>query len=137
VRFFTKLFSRDKSDAQDEIRVRDPGSLMTVLLVDDDEINIMVLTEILQNHYTVLSTTDSRRAVELARRHHPDVILLDIIMPNMDGYEVRSLLKNNAKTRKIPVIFITGMSSIAGSEEHIAKPFEPDKVLTTLAKVVS
>jgi diguanylate cyclase (GGDEF)-like protein len=104
-----------------------------VLIVDDESTNIIALTRILSAEYTVYAATDGQDAIETAREYLPDVILLDILMPDMDGYEVLSILKNDEKTREIPVIFVTGLGSSddeergldLGAADYIIKPFTP------------
>jgi len=103
----------------------------SILLVDDDKTNISELRRILSPDYTIYASSDGEGALETAEEFVPDVILLDIIMPDMDGYEVISALKSNEKTKDIPVIFITGLDSAdderkglaLGAADYIAKPF--------------
>jgi diguanylate cyclase (GGDEF)-like protein len=104
-----------------------------VLIVDDEKANIIALTHILSPEYTVYAAKNGKDAVEVAKEHLPDVILLDIVMPEMDGYEVLSILKNEEETREIPVIFVTGLSGSEdeekglrlGAADYISKPFRP------------
>ena len=103
----------------------------TLLLVDDEKSNLKLLTHILGQEYTIYTATNGTNAIEKANEYIPDLILLDILMPEMDGYETLSQLKNCAKTQKIPVIFITGLSSNEDEEkglsldaaDYISKPF--------------
>ncbi|MCL2755400.1 MAG: ATP-binding protein, partial [Oscillospiraceae bacterium] len=93
--------------------------------------NIIALTEILEDDYNVFAVVDSSKAVETAARDMPDIVLLDILMPDMDGYEVIAALKRSDKTRDIPVIFITGLDNDEaevkalsfGAVDYITKPF--------------
>ena len=102
-----------------------------ILIVDDEKSNIIALTNILNTEYKVYAVRDSREAIETAEEDMPDVILLDIIMPEMDGYEVLTALKNSEKARDIPVIFVTGLDSTEseekglalGAADYISKPF--------------
>ncbi|MCU4164869.1 PP2C family protein-serine/threonine phosphatase [Carboxylicivirga caseinilyticus] len=103
----------------------------TILLVDDSQVNLEILKDALSK-YVTYSAMDGDSALELAlSREKPDLILLDIIMPGIDGFEVCKILKSNEATREIPVIFITGqndMDSIikgfeAGAVDFISKPF--------------
>ena len=102
-----------------------------ILVIDDEKSNIIELTDILEESYDVLAVRDSLKAQEIAERQLPDIILLDVIMPEMDGYEVIEALKKSPKTRDIPVIFITGLDSIdaeekglgLGAADYITKPF--------------
>ncbi|MDR2577467.1 MAG: response regulator [Chitinispirillales bacterium] len=103
----------------------------SVLIVDDDKGNIMALTDILISEYIVYAERKGLDAVAAAEKYLPDVILLDIIMPEMDGYAVISALKNSEKTKNIPVIFITGLGGFGaeekglafGAADYISKPF--------------
>jgi diguanylate cyclase (GGDEF)-like protein/PAS domain S-box-containing protein len=105
----------------------------SVLIVDDEKANIITLTHILSPQYTIYAAKNGADAIELAREHTPDVILLDILMPDTDGYEVLSLLKNADRTRDIPVVFVTGLSNTEdeekglglGASDYITKPFRP------------
>jgi len=106
----------------------------SILIVDDDKANIIALTQIILSlDYNVYVAKDGRDAVEAAVKCRPDVILLDIIMPQMDGYEVFSMLKNTEETRSIPVIFISGLGKsndeerglLLGASDYISKPFSP------------
>ncbi len=105
----------------------------TLLIVDDEKHNRALLTELLQGENRIILAKDGKQALERAREHHPDLILLDVLMPEMDGYAVIRALKNDDLTRNIPVIFITSLDS-AGDEErglelgavdYISKPFNP------------
>jgi len=104
-----------------------------VLIVDDENSNILALTHILSSDYTVYAAKNGRNAIEAAEKFLPDVILLDIVMPDMDGYEVIKILKNSEKTRNIPVIFITGLGDSSdeekglamGASDYVNKPFKP------------
>jgi signal transduction histidine kinase len=103
----------------------------SVLIVDDEADNITILSLILEPEYTVYTANKGKQAIEIAEEHIPDVILLDILMPEMDGYEVITTLKNSEITKNIPVIFITGLSDdddekkgwLLGASDYITKPF--------------
>ena len=105
----------------------------TILVVDDEVANINVLIHLLWQDYTLHVAKDGPTAIEMARTHAPDLILLDIIMPDMDGFEVLSELREFKSTKNIPVIFITGLSSHEDEEkglslevaDYISKPFVP------------
>jgi diguanylate cyclase (GGDEF)-like protein len=116
----------------------------TILVVDDEKANIMTLTHILSDDYTIYAANNGKYAIELAKKHLPDIILLDIIMPDLDGYEVLSILKDTYETKNIPVIFITGLSSSEdeerglslGAEDYISKPFSPAIVKLRVRKLI-
>jgi len=103
----------------------------TILIADDEKINLDVLGQILSPNYNLLIAKNGARALELAKLHSPDLILLDVLMPGMTGFEVISKLKETDATNKIPVIFITGLTSVEdeekgfflGAVDYITKPF--------------
>lgn len=107
-----------------------------VLVVDDNESNIDILVEILGERYSVSVAMDGNAALEAVNRNQPDLILLDIVMPGMDGYAVCSKLKANPETRMIPVIFVTAKNEIrdeaigfsVGCVDYITKPVNPSIV---------
>jgi EAL domain-containing protein (putative c-di-GMP-specific phosphodiesterase class I)/CheY-like chemotaxis protein len=105
---------------------------ITVLIVDHTQYNLLLLSIMLSNQgYEVLSTTNGMNAIDLAINHQPNLILLDVKMPEMDGYEVCTKLKNNFLTKEIPIIFISAVDSVAekieafavGGIDFIHKPF--------------
>ena len=102
-----------------------------ILIVDDERINIIALAQFLKPQYEIIVATDGISAMETAGKHKPDIILLDIVMPEMNGFDVLALLKDSTETMNIPVIFITGLSNIEdeerglslGAADYIIKPF--------------
>jgi phosphoserine phosphatase RsbU/P len=109
-----------------------PAEKRVLLLVDDDSENIQVVHSILKDDYKVRVAKNGTKALELARLDPlPDLILLDVMMPGMDGYETCARLKDDCRTRDIPVIFLTGKTEIAdeargfdvGAVDYIHKPF--------------
>lgn len=116
----------------------DKKARQTILVVDDVSDNIDVLSAVLRPEYKVKVALSGERALKIAASDpKPDMILLDIMMPEMDGYEVCQLLKSNPSTRSIPVIFITAKSQEEdekkglelGAEDYITKPISPAIVL--------
>jgi len=113
----------------------------TILAVDDVVENLDVLEELLQD-YTVIDATNGQDAIALAKQEDIDLILLDIMMPKMDGYEVCKRLKEDEQTKDIPVIFITAKvdeQSIEkayeiGGSDYITKPFLPKELLARIKK---
>lgn len=106
----------------------------TVLVVDDNTENIKILLEVLQNEYKVKAATGGIKALAIAKATpRPDIILLDIMMPDMNGYEVCRTLKSDETTASIPVIFVTSMTDIGDEEmgfsvggvDYITKPILP------------
>ena len=113
-------------------------SLQTVLVVDDAPENITLLSGILGEHYRVKVALNGEKALSIAQSDDPpDIILLDIMMPGIDGYEVCRILKDNEVTEPIPVIFVTGVSDALNEEhgldigavDYITKPVSPSLVL--------
>lgn len=108
----------------------------TLLIVDDEKHNRALLTELLRADYRIILAKDGAQALERAQEHRPDLILLDVLMPDMDGYAVIRELKNDDLTRDIPVIFITALDSTGdeerglelGAVDYISKPFHPSIV---------
>ncbi|GGC18300.1 two-component system response regulator [Oxalicibacterium flavum] len=112
-------------------RMKDPRR--TLLLVDDEPVNLQVLRHTLQDDYRLLFAKDGYKALELVRTEHPDLILLDIMMPGLSGYEVCRVLKQDLSLASIPVIFVTALAEAAneqqglelGAVDYISKPFNP------------
>ena len=92
----------------------------SILIVDDEMSNLMVLTHILGSEYTIYTAKSGVNAIEKAKEFRPDLILLDIVMPEMDGYEVLNSLRTADETCKIPIIFITGLSSNEDEEKGLS-----------------
>jgi len=108
-------------------------TLPLILAVDDEASNLQLLRQILQDHYRLRFAKDGPRALELAREERPNLILLDVMMPGMSGYEVCAALKADPVTAAIPVIFVTALNDTddelegfeAGAVDYITKPVSP------------
>ncbi len=105
-----------------------------ILIVDDEKMNLKVLADLLKDEYSPVLARSGIQALKHALGDSPpDLILLDVVMPEMGGYEVIKILKNTDKTNKIPVIFVTALNSIEdeehglklGAVDYITKPFSP------------
>ena len=113
-----------------------PDQRPRLLLVDDEPTNLQVLRHVLQADYRLLFATDGARALQVAREQQPQLILLDIMMPGMDGYAVCRALKADPATAGIPVIFVTALNDSqdetagfdAGAVDYITKPVSPPVV---------
>ena len=112
--------------------------MVDLLVVDDEPANLSMLTHLLQAHYRVRAANSGERALRAAATEpRPDLILLDVMMPDMDGYEVLARLKDQPATRDIPVVFVTAMDSNEAEErglehgavDYITKPLRPAIVL--------
>jgi len=103
----------------------------SILIIDDDKLNIIALTRILSSDYQVYFERDGESGIEAAKTLKPDLILLDVIMPKMTGFEVIKILKADEDICNIPVIFLTGRRGIQDEEagfalgaiDYITKPF--------------
>jgi len=113
-----------------------------ILIVDDQPANLSILFDCLDNlNATVLLAQTGKRAVELARREAPDIIILDIVMPEMDGYQVCAVLKEQEKIRDIPVIFMSALSDTAnilkgfdvGGVDYITKPIHYQEAIARIS----
>lgn len=112
----------------------------SVLVVDDTDLNVDILTSTLEDKYDVQAAMDGKSAIDMVAASPPDIILLDVMMPGMDGYEVCAKLKADPATAGIPVIFLTAMTDIndktrgfeMGAVDYIVKPFSVLEVLARL-----
>ncbi|CAE09962.1 sensor histidine kinase [Wolinella succinogenes] len=109
----------------------------TILAVDDTEVNVDILMGILKN-YDVIPALSGKEALEIVKNEKIDLILLDIMMPEMDGYEVCRRLKSEEATRSIPIIFITAKTTESdikegferGAVDYVTKPFNPIELIS-------
>jgi two-component system cell cycle response regulator DivK len=117
-----------------------------ILIVEDNPANMKLAVFLLQDAgYTVISAVDAEAGITLAREEHPDLILMDIQLPGMDGLAAIALLKQDETTRSIPVIALTALAMKgdearirdAGCEGYIAKPMRYREMLATVAAQLS
>lgn len=117
----------------------------TILVVDDSPEIVTLVTEILQeNGYTTVVANNGREALAKVETEDPDLILLDAMMPSMDGYEVTHLLKSQDRTRLTPIIMLTGLSDFndkmkgieLGVDDFIVKPFNQIELLTRVKSLL-
>jgi len=125
-----------------ESDVRLPANADVVLVVDDVPDNIALLGDALEEAgYTVLVATGGEAALQLAARAQPDIVLLDAVMPGLDGFEVARRLKADETTAAIPIVFMTGLTETehvvaafaAGGTDYVTKPIKPREVLARVA----
>ena len=116
-----------------------------ILIVDDDSVNLKMLKKVFNgNEYRVLLASGGYEAVNIAKNDRPDLIILDILMPDMDGSEVASILKNDPSTQNIPIIFLSSLikkeeencSSIRGGIFLMAKPFNRNVLLSKARELI-
>ncbi len=111
-----------------------------ILAVDDDPNNIAILEELLSEEYNLKTAMTGERAVQVALEFQPDVILLDIMMPGIDGYEVCRQLRENELTRNAKIVMVSARAMKserhegfkAGADDYITKPFDGDELLAKL-----
>jgi adenylate cyclase len=118
-----------------------PEELPLLLIVDDATENLQLLSSLLQGRYRIKVAKSGEKALEILQLNAlPDLVLLDIMMPGIDGYEVCKKIKADLRTAKIPVIFLTALNEVndetkgfkAGGADFITKPFNPDIVLARI-----
>ncbi|KUE80761.1 two-component system response regulator [Aeromonas schubertii] len=115
-----------------------PGMNETILVVDDNPENRAVLIGLLKPHYRILVAVNGAQALEICQRSQPELVLLDVMMPELDGYEVCRRLKEHPELAEIPVIFLTAKSQIedeemgfsVGAVDYIMKPISPPILLS-------
>ncbi|HXF70249.1 MAG TPA: response regulator [Thermoflexus sp.] len=119
---------------------------MARILIAEDERDIrdLIVFTLEFGGFQVIAATNGQEAVELARQHRPDLILLDVRMPKMTGYEACRILKSQEETRTIPVVFLSakgqeseirqGME--AGADAYIIKPFAPDELIQQVKAIL-
>jgi two-component system sensor histidine kinase/response regulator len=113
----------------------------TILIVDDTPANLRLLSHVLSKEgYAYIEASDGEKALKLAEKHHPDLILLDIMMPGMDGFEVVKQLKTEENLAEIPIIFLSSLSETDdkiqgfkyGGVDYITKPFQKEETLARI-----
>ena len=115
-----------------------------ILVVDDDKFNLMRAQKLLMPQYRIAASNSGSAALKYLEEHRPDLILLDINMPGMDGFEVMEKLRCNERTASIPVIFLTADNLAEtevkcfqmGAMDYVTKPFVPDILLSRVAKTI-
>lgn len=119
---------------------------MKRILIVDDEPNLMVLLEsrLKIQGYEVIMASDGQAGLETAKRCKPDLIILDLMLPKMDGYKVCGLLKNDTRYAKIPIILFTAriqesdrqMAKELGADAYVTKPFDPKILLAKIEELL-
>jgi len=113
-----------------------------VLIVDDEENVRRLVSSMLGNKYSVLEAKDGEQAVDMARSHKPDLVLMDIMMPNVDGYTACHKIKMGQDTKAIPIVMLTALgqelnmklAKEIGADGYITKPFSLRDLLDTIGK---
>ena len=109
-----------------------------ILIVDDVMSNVLLLKVLLTNEkFAIATANNGRQALEQVDKEHPDLVLLDVMMPDLSGFEVAQRLKSNPDTADIPIIFLTALNSTtdivkgfqAGASDFISKPFNKEELI--------
>jgi two-component system cell cycle response regulator DivK len=117
----------------------------TILVVEDNELNMMLFHDLLEAHgYNILQTRDGMEALKLARHHRPDLILMDIQLPEVSGLEVAKWIKADDDLKTIPIVAVTafamkgdkGMICAGGCDAYIAKPISIRNFIETVERFV-
>lgn len=118
----------------------------TVLIVDDVVSNVLLLKTLLKNEkYNVLTANNGRVCIDVCKEHHPDLILLDVMMPDLNGYDTATILKKDENLKDIPIIFLTALNSPAdlvrgfqvGANDFLTKPFNKEELLMRVSHQIS
>jgi len=117
---------------------------LRILVADDEQYIRLLASRLLSGKFAVLEASDGAEAVDMARKYKPSLILMDIMMPNMDGYAACSTIKADQSTKNIPVLMLTGLSfelnkdyaAMVGADGYITKPFTLKKLLHAIGKVI-
>ena len=115
-----------------------------IVVADDDEDILASIKETLDNVYTVFTALDGREAVEIVKKIKPDLVILDVLMPDMDGFEACRMIKKDKLLTHIPVIFLTAKNQVedtergfqSGADSYMVKPFSPLKLLEKIGGMI-
>jgi DNA-binding response OmpR family regulator len=125
--------------------VTDPDSAPTILVADDEEdLRELVTYRLTRSGYQVIGAGDGLEALELAAERTPDLMVLDVMMPKLDGYELTRRVRAEATLRSIPVILLTARSQESdidrgfevGADDYLKKPFNPDELVARVRAVL-
>ena len=125
-------------------QTREKTNLKKILIIDDDEDIISLIKIILENEsYSVIGASSGEEGIKTAIKQKPELILLDIMMPVMDGWEILKMLRTEESTRKIPVAMLTCKTDVKdkltglqeGAIDYITKPFSPEELIERVDKI--
>lgn len=144
VELSTNILTETDSETDIELPVLANDKKPLIMIVDDEAEIRVLLKEILSPNYEIIETTDGLKAIESLRIHRPDLIISDILMPNMNGIELLNEIKSSRLTSHIPVIFLSSKSTIdeqiasydRGLEFFIAKPFNPKYLISVVSRII-
>lgn len=115
-----------------------------ILVIEDNDWNRELLVQILEEDYTVLEAEDAQQGLDVSHAEHPDLILMDISLPGMDGHELVARIRMTEAIRDIPVIAVTAHAMVgdreraleAGCDDYIAKPIDEDELMEKINKLI-
>ncbi|MDD3804239.1 MAG: response regulator [bacterium] len=125
-------------------QIHEKQNLKKILIIDDDEDIISLIKIILENeNYAVIGASSGEEGIKTAIKQKPELILLDIMMPVMDGWEILKMLRTEESTRKIPVAMLTCKTDVKdkltglqeGAIDYITKPFSPEELIERVDKI--
>ena len=131
--------------ASDEITTKVEKDTKRILIVDDTEDIVKLVKMYLEHHhYEVITAYDGQEGLQKARTDRPDLIILDLMLPKMNGYKICGLLKRDTKYAKIPIILFTAKTQEkdmkfgeeVGADAYLTKPFEPEVLLSKIKKLI-
>jgi twitching motility two-component system response regulator PilH len=139
------IFRKGEQGKEESYTSEIGGRKGTILVVDDSPTEVHILKKILEKQgYTIIEAKDGKEGVEVAIQAHPDLILMDVVMPVLNGFQATRQLKNNEKTADIPVIMVTtkdqktdinwGMRQ--GANEYLVKPVAPAELLNRIKAIL-
>lgn len=115
-----------------------------VLLVDDESVNVELISSYIEKDYEIISAYNGKEALEKVRLYNPDIVILDIMMPDMSGYDVCARVKSGDSTRSIPIVIVTALSEIedkikaieSGADDFLTKPINTIELVTRVKSLV-
>ena len=123
-----------------------PSYRKKVLIVDDSPVTVASLSQMLSSdHYQLVQASNGREALDRAFSEHPDLILMDIMMPELNGFEAARILKEDNRTHNIPIIMVTALDDPehktagheAGAEEYLTKPVRPQELIARVGSLIT
>lgn len=140
------VIARLKALVREEMKpVLTPGAeKKKILVIDDDRVMLTMVQQIFKNDFDVLTASDGHEGIEIARKSRPNIILLDLVMPSLDGFSTLALLKDFKETKDIPVIILSVIREKSkifqamqhGASDYVLKPFTGEKLVTKIRKIV-
>ena len=135
-----------QGDASDEMTAKAEKDTKRILVVDDEEDIVKLVKMYLEyHHYEVITANDGQEGLEKVKTEKPDLIVLDLMLPKMNGYKVCGLLKKDTRYAKIPVVMFTAkaqekdvkLAEEVGANAYITKPFKPEVLLSKIEELIS